>query len=388
MKNEIIISMLMVTLLSLTFVRADDVDMEIIVNGSAELDIHIESEDTEVREDVYGTEGSSPAEDIILQYIEGKIPEETSEPSVQSESTQDLDEIGDFCFDPAFSGCFNTLSSTPPQAFIEHLKAFGYDDESHINLIWTMCLQEHVAQSEEQWATDRDFDYSSLVHTIRNAVDWLIGLRPTATEDQKQIGTDLDRYFASDKDVYYLLRRVNDLQLRVEALENTMEEINETAYCEGKLEVLEKYNLPAVKCGETTYRNHIESPITGESMILGITPANEEPTLNGNGLEETLPEDEFSEDVLLSSENGQEETVDENEVITMGMGQAPIRDFLMKSTVFVSSFTLTTIILRMGFPLYQGMMYKFSMKIKSKFLKNDRKSRKISKLLKNFCFIF
>jgi len=390
MDKKIIISALLGMILLASFVKADQVNMDISVNGTANLNITVDADDTEARqaiaatqEDVYGTLTGSGPKDIILN----EIANSGSGQGIQGEGTQDIN-IDKICDDPYLMSFIKSMSSLPPQEFVDYVKALGYDDESHITLIWTICQDKYISENEGQWSTDRDFDYNSLVHTIRYAMDWLLGLRNSATEDQKNIGTDLDRYFASDRDVYYLLRRVNDLQLRVEALENTIEEINETAYCQGKLEVLEKYGLPAVKCGETTYRNHIESPITGESMILGITPANEEPTTNGNGLEEPVQEDGYSESVLMSSENGNNEQVDDGKVITMGISQViDPKEFIMRATVFLSTFTITAILLRIGLPMYQGIMYNFSMKIKSKFGKKDRKVKKISKLFRTFAFI-
>jgi hypothetical protein len=220
-------------------------------------------------------------------------------------------------------------------------------------------------------------------------MDWLLGKNTNPNKYEIEIAQSIDSYCANDKDVYYLTRRVNDLQLRVEALEKTIEKINSTEYCESKLEVLDKYNLTAVKCGETTYHNHLTSPITGESMILGITPANEETptTQNGNSHEETesnngntdgqTQENGHSENVLMSSQNGHENeqsVVDDKKTIKMAIN-LPIndltKDFIMKATVFLSSFTIFTMFLRITLPLQQGMFYVVSTKVKSKFIRKN-----------------
>jgi len=347
-KNLItMLTILSILVLSVSVALADDVNMEINVNGTANLNITVESEDSELREDVYGTEGNSPAEDLILQYIN----EHKDDPNPGWEN------IEEFCTDPAFTEYFETLGSTPPEGFIQHLKSIGYDDESHITLIWTMCQDQYISENERQWSTDRDFDYGSLERTIRDAIGWLLGevTRPTSTE--VEIGTSLDSYFASDRDASYLLRRINDLTLRVEALENAMDEIASEAYCRGKLKVMLDYGLEGVRCDDTTYFNHQFSP-TGEDMVIGITPVNgveeEPPEMPG----EIPPEEEDTEEVLASSEVA-ETNLEKNAVFdALMLINSRMNDLTRGMLLLVSTFTLTIIIFQKTFPTMKGYVFR------------------------------
>jgi hypothetical protein len=159
------------------------------------------------------------------------------------------------------------------------MKALGYDDEAHINLIWTICQEKrlnsmgsYINKNERGWNSDGGISYLDVVSIIQKAVDWLLGFNKYPSDSEKKIATSLDSYFASDADINYLLLRTQDLHFRVKALENTMDEIASEAYCKGKLDVLKEYGLESVDCGNTTYHNHMKNPITGDDLTVGITP--------------------------------------------------------------------------------------------------------------------
>ncbi|MCD6226545.1 MAG: hypothetical protein J7J93_01995 [Candidatus Aenigmarchaeota archaeon] len=141
----------------------------------------------------------------------------------------------------------------------------------------TSKLFEYIQQNEDDWSTDTGISFGGMANKIEGAIDWLLGRNNDPDEYEQRIGTALDDYAANNPYTQELLMRITDLEFRVEALENALEEINSTAYCQGKLEVLHEYGLTGVKCGDTYYRNHMESP-TGESIIVGLTPANGKPT--------------------------------------------------------------------------------------------------------------
>lgn len=134
-------------------------------------------------------------------------------------------------------------------------------------------LIQYIQQNEDDWSTDTGISFGGMASKIEGAIDWLLGRNNDPDEYEQRIGIALDDYAANNPYTQELLMRITDLQYRVEALENALEEINSTAYCQGKLEVLHEYGLTGVKCGDTYYRNHMESP-TGESIIVGLTPAN------------------------------------------------------------------------------------------------------------------
>ncbi|NIO44912.1 MAG: hypothetical protein GTN36_05165 [Candidatus Aenigmarchaeota archaeon] len=96
-----------------------------------------------------------------------------------------------------------------------------------------------------------------LVSIFRSAIGWLTGNGETVYMHAKELAMVLESYFASDKDVWYLANRVKQLELRVEALERTLEEVAPEEYCDSKLDMMKEYNLTGVKCGtnSTQYWN-------------------------------------------------------------------------------------------------------------------------------------
>ena len=292
MKKEIIGMIGFCLFLSMLILRVEasvSCHKEYYINGTAYINDTCVLDDEELEEDVYGSETGSGSEDIILRDIERRLSNSSDSNNVTTQSEErseqeELNEIKDICNDPDYVGYFTTLGSIPPEGFIQEMKALGYDDESHINMIWTICQEErlrsidkYIGRNEGIWSLDRrGITPEGVVKLIEGAVQWLIGKNDKPYESERRIAMNLDRYFASDKDTYYLLMRIKDLELRVEALENAMDEIARDAYCQGKLDVMTKYNLSGVRCGETTYRNHFKDPSTGQNMVIGITPLDEE----------------------------------------------------------------------------------------------------------------
>ena len=356
---KIITIMLLITVISMAVVKADEVNLDIEVNGTADFNISIDTEDTELREDVYGTEGSSPEEDIILQYIEDKVSDQETSDDMSIQSTGSdttLDELKDFCYDPAFDDYFKTLGSIPPEGFIEHLKSLGYDDESHINLIWSMCLEERINDNEEDWSTDTGISQNRVANMIEGAIDWLFGRSSAPTQAEVEIGRNLDSYFASDADAYYLLRRINDLQFRVEALEYSMDEIASEAYCRGKLQVMMDYGLEGVRCDDTTYFNHQFSP-TGEDMVIGITPINGEHEEEPPEVPEEIPVEEDTEEVLATLEE-EEMVLDKTELFDiLTLINSKMDDLTRGVLLVLSSYTLTILTLQKTMPRKKGYMF-------------------------------
>jgi len=236
-----------------------------IKNGTAYINDTCVLNDEELEKDVYGTETGSDPKDMVLEDItKGKgnpIP-----------PVGDIETMNQICSKPEFQTYFKNIGSSPPQKFVDYVKALGYDDESHVNMLWSICQDEYISQNEQSWRADeKGISSQEAVNLIEGAINWLLGKNKDPYESEVRIGSSLDKYFASDKDVYYLFLRLRDLEYRVEALENTMDKTTSEAYCQGKLEVLTKYNLTGVSCGETFYHNHFKDP-TGKDIILGITP--------------------------------------------------------------------------------------------------------------------
>ena len=389
MKNTIIVTLIGMILLA-SFVKADQVNMDISVNGTANLNITIDADDTEARQaiaetqqDIYGTTTGSGPKDMVLE----EIKESGGNPIT---STEGLDTVDEICNDPYLQNYLKQMGTYPPEEFVEYVKGLGYDDESHITLVWSICQDKYIQENEGKWSADTDFSFNSLSYTIHRAMDWLLGKNTDPSKDEIEVAQSIDSYCASDKDVNYLMRRVSDLQLRVEALEITIEKMNSTEYCQSKIEILEKYDLAAVKCGETTYHNHLVSPITGESMILGITPANEETQTTTTTIQQTENnEPSIDENVLMSGQsintNGQSTQNNINKVIMSGLSlqvPKPIEDFIMNAAVLMSAFTITTAFLGLGWSSLKGHnLFRAGTKKRTSYLKT--KTRRSLKRNKN-----
>jgi len=215
-----------------------------------------------VYQDLYGTSPQSP--DHYLQVLD----------------TYGTSTMSSVCEDQGLQEFLNSFSATPSIEFVAHMKELGYDDEAHINMIWTICQEEklnslgsHVGQNEGQWMTDGSgANYNDIASLIEGAINWLLGKNKTPTEYEARVANSMDSYFASDADTYYLLMRIQDLEYRVEALEKTANKLSADAYCQGKLEVLVENGLESVSCGDTFYHNHMKDPSTGEDIVVGLTP--------------------------------------------------------------------------------------------------------------------
>ena len=264
MKN-IIITTLVVTFLLASFVSADTVNMNVSVNGTANLNISVNADDTLARQmisqtnselndtqtDVYGTiTGSGPKDLILEEIIKGY-----GNPLNVSEG---LDSIKEICADSSLQQYLSQISDLPPLEFVNYLKGLGYDDEAHINFIWTICQQEYVKQHQGQWLSDKEgVQPENLVDIFRSAIDWLSGRGDYVISQAREIAIILSSYFASQKDLWVLSNKVKQQDIRIEALEKAMDEIAPDMYCKAKLDLMKEYNLSGVKCGanSTMYVN-------------------------------------------------------------------------------------------------------------------------------------
>ena len=77
-----------------------------------------------------------------------------------------------------------------------------------------------------------------------------MGRETNPPEGYKKIGIALDSYFASDRDVWILVNKIKELEVRIEALEKTMDKIASDEYCEVKKDILVEYDLAYIRCGE------------------------------------------------------------------------------------------------------------------------------------------
>ena len=122
-------------------------------------------------------------------------------------------------------------------------------------------LRDYVDSKETEWSTSL-VNENSISNIIGQSVSYLEG-EDYNSAVAADIAKSLDSYFASDADVQQLLRMIDDLQfktsnlnIRVAAIERTLEEMAGDDYCNAKLETARKYNLSikGLKCGlNSTY---------------------------------------------------------------------------------------------------------------------------------------
>lgn len=266
--NKIITAAIMGIILLAPLTLADQVNMNISVNGEANLNITVDADDTLARQmiaemqlDAYGTMTGSGPDDMLLDEIE------TGEgnPIV---TTDGIDTTYQFCDDPFLKQYLNNIGDLPPMEFVDYVKALGYDDEAHINFLWTICQQKYIAEQEASWSADTGVKLPDMVRYIVGGIEWLSGKDPNAPSGYIQIGNALDSYFASDRDVWILVNKIKELEVRVETLEKAMERTNTEDFCDAKLEAMEKYNLSYVKCGEnSTIYAQVDSDTFGIGVI-------------------------------------------------------------------------------------------------------------------------
>lgn len=251
--KSVLIAILMGMILVAPLALADQVNMNITVNGEANLNITVDADDTlarqmisEMQGDAYGTMTGSGPKDMILDEIEAGVGNPIA-------TTEGVDTIYQLCDDPFLKQYLGSIGSLPPLAFVDYVKALGYDDEAHINMIWTICQQKYIGEQESMWSADTGVKLPDMVRYIVGAAEWLLGRDVNAPDSYKKIGTALDSYFASDKDVWILVNKIKELEIRIKTLESTMDVIAADPYCDAKLESMMQYDLSYVRCGNETF---------------------------------------------------------------------------------------------------------------------------------------
>lgn len=81
------------------------------------------------------------------------------------------------------------------------------------------------------------------------------------TDAMESIGYALDQGFVTTNEQREIYKLLNNLNVRVTALEKTIDEMNHDLYCKYKVDVTQEYGLSAVDCGDITYYNKPDSPI-------------------------------------------------------------------------------------------------------------------------------
>jgi len=111
----------------------------------------------------------------------------------------------------------------------------------------------------------KGLDFNDLIYRVKTTIDFIFGLTTSYDTKAMEFLYQLSRIFVTKSEMNYYQRSIEDLQIRVRMLENTIKIINETAYCQGKIDTMVEYNLTSVKCGKTTYSIQ-------NGKIIGVTP--------------------------------------------------------------------------------------------------------------------
>ena len=102
----------------------------------------------------------------------------------------------------------------------------------------------------------------SFAKTLHRTIDYVFRVSDTYSNYMLSIIYDLSRIFVTK---FEYQKTINNLNLRITALEKAVQMINKTAYCQGMIDTMLKYNLTSVKCFNTTYYNM-------DGKVIGITP--------------------------------------------------------------------------------------------------------------------
>jgi len=111
----------------------------------------------------------------------------------------------------------------------------------------------------------KGLEITDLIWDIESAINYIYGKANTFNIYGMRLLNDLSKIFVTRSEYQQQETNLNYLLLRVRALEHTVEKINETAYCQGKIETMLEYNLTSVKCGNTTYFNDPKLGVYGVS---------------------------------------------------------------------------------------------------------------------------
>ena len=145
-------------------------------------------------------------------------------------------------------------------------QAVNIDGTVYLNITYVdgstklMELAKYIKENEAGWSDKGDsYSDSSVANLMVESAQYLLGKTSTSRE-AIEIGRELDRYFASDRDLSmglnkleYGLQQYHEIIqnniYEIEAFYKTLEKTHPEIYCESRREVAKEYNLKSVKCG-------------------------------------------------------------------------------------------------------------------------------------------
>lgn len=199
-------------------------------------------------------------------------------------------------------------------------------------------LAAYIQQNEARWSTDTDTSGTTLgelVNHIKYGADWFLGLSRTASGSAQELIYQLSRVFATKPELERLKIENQQLELRIEALERTIEGSNPEEYCQGKLNMMVDYGMRWVTCGETKYHNHMVDPLTGEDIVITIAPMNIEP--------ETTVLDGEQEDISNGKSAGEQEDVSNGKPAEVDIQSITVPDTVKANEEFLLLVTVKNI---------------------------------------------
>jgi len=115
-----------------------------------------------------------------------------------------------------------------------------------------------------------DTSLNDIAYVISNAADYVMGLADYVSNQGMSILGSLAKVFVTRSEYNMQQENLNYLLYRIDALENAVESMNTTAWCNGRIHTMLEYNLSSVGCGNTTYypNNNLVLPYEA----IGITP--------------------------------------------------------------------------------------------------------------------
>lgn len=109
------------------------------------------------------------------------------------------------------------------------------------------------------------FGWYTITNRLMETINWIFGLGGIKDDTVLGFIQQMSRLFFTRPEGEDLVQKVNILNLRVTALERTLEAINTTAYCNGRMSAMQEFNATSVTCGAATYYNT-------HMGIIGIEP--------------------------------------------------------------------------------------------------------------------
>ena len=121
----------------------------------------------------------------------------------------------------------------------------------------------YITEHESEWSRDvSGVNYNKVIRTMLDALTYILG-NGRVSDGSEQIGNLMSVVFIPRPELDQIFYQY---EVRIQALENTMDKIAGKEYCRGKIDVMIEHNLTSVTCQNTTWHNKFDG------TAVGITP--------------------------------------------------------------------------------------------------------------------